>query len=266
MPRTRVDTRNNVGFQPRPSRAPLAMDQGAADTTTAAADKSEGALVTAAEASTTAKEPAAGPDDQTPEKPFEFLELPPELRNAIYALVVEDHPIVIPHNHRRRVKITSGLIRVNKMIHDEIRSYATLEAPVIRAQAIDFCFGHVITYLNRLGETQLKQLEHGSDMQRSTAQTIKIKLVFTTYCPKYHELDRWLDRFDVSAKRAATVRFEYEATEADGNNFELRTFRDNVNFTLDWRLKYSPERSRAEAVTIKSAFEAARKLRDTTQT
>ncbi|PIB02619.1 hypothetical protein CB0940_00196 [Cercospora beticola] len=219
-----------------------------------AAHKGESALDTAAEPLATEEDQTAGPGDKAPEKLFEFLELPPELRNAIYALVVEDHPIVIAQNHRRRVKITCGLIRVNKMIHDEIRSYATLEAPVIRAQVIDFCFGHVITYLNRLGETQLKQLEHGTDVQRSTTQTIKIKLVFTTSGPNCQELDRWLNRFDVSAKRAANVRFEYEATEFKGDFLEINASRTDVDFCLDWRFMYSPTRSREKAMKIESAF------------
>lgn len=231
------------------------MDQGAAHKTKVAADKSDGALDTAAEASTTGEEQAAEPDEQTSEKHFEFLELPPELRNAIYAAILEDAPVTIPRNHRRRLKMPSALIGANKMIHDEFRSYATLEAPVIRADVFNLDFGHVITYLNRLGETQLKQLEHASSSQRSTEQTIKIVLtmkVIETYLIPYAQVDRWLNRFDDTLKRAAGMRFEYEAV-GDATQY--------TNIFSRELLRVSPlrqQRSGEEAVKIASAFSELR--------
>lgn len=188
------------------------MDQGAADKSSIAADKSEGALDTSGEVSTTGEDKVAEPDDQASEKHFEFLELPPELRNAIYAAILEDCSVTIPRSPGRPLQISSALIGVNKMIQDEFRSYATLEAPVIRANVSNLNFGHVITYLNRLEETQLKRLEHASSTKKSAAQTIKIELTMTIrdrLLIPYPQADRWLNRFDISTKRAAEVHFEY---------------------------------------------------------
>ncbi|PPJ56317.1 hypothetical protein CBER1_00622 [Cercospora berteroae] len=240
------------------------MDQGAtdkrsiaADESEVTADKSEGALDTAAEASTTSEEKAAEPDDQTSEKHFEFLELPPELRNAVYAAVLEDCSVTIPRSPGRPLKISSALIGVNKMIHNEFRSYATLETPVIRAEAPNLSFSTVITYLNRLEETQLKQLDQASNSKKSGFQTIKIQLTLTVADPRiapFSQVNRWLNRFDVSTKRAAEIRFDYEAV------LDAKLLVWTLSEALLDDAAYRELRSAEEAVKIATALQEAWRL------
>ena len=125
---------------------------------------------------------------KTQEKKFPFFDLPAELRINIYEKALEDDGVRLltkpkSFHRKKQRKIWQNSLRVprsvatflllNKQIHDEFMHIAATAAPIRTKpvsltqenfssltfrRVLDFNFSYLITFLSRLGETDLKKL------------------------------------------------------------------------------------------------------------
>lgn len=176
---------------------------------------------------------------------FPFMQLPPELRNNIYEKALENHPVL--HLSRSRTKKTlasgSSLIRASKAIRQEFLQMVVVGAPIVETTVLNYDFAHVIAFMNRMSDAELKRLEgeasttqteYADDMelehperQTETTQTdltaprvFRIRLSFkfgdcsdndlTWYKQKARAgIVRWVKRFDRPNKKGHKVHVEY---------------------------------------------------------
>lgn len=158
-------------------------------------------------------------------KHFRFLELPGELRTNIYDLVLADSSVTLRRSARRRKKptkrndedspnwqdnivVASPLTQVNKQICAEFFHAAAISAD-IRTTVVDFEFGHIITFLNRLTEGLLDKMKAGEE-DKAPKRNFTITL---QHLDKHVEDDktlrRWLNRMEVPEKKGTNIDFRY---------------------------------------------------------
>ena len=87
-----------------------------------------------------------------------LLKLPAELRNNVYEKIAEDTIGHLKSGKKGILGCSTAFSRVNSQVHKEFLSIFALHVPKIVATVKDFDFGHVITFLNRLSEDELKTL------------------------------------------------------------------------------------------------------------
>lgn len=144
---------------------------------------------------------------EDPTKPSLLLDLPPELRNAVYEAVVASTSTHLSRSTtKRNLASTSALPRVNKQIRDEFLSTMWLFAD-IHTSAVAFSFRHIVAFLNRLSEREIKELP---TVNRPAQRKITIELIsdFWEHGDRYF-LDRWLNRVGDGTRRGTDVRYEY---------------------------------------------------------
>ncbi|KAF2217431.1 hypothetical protein CERZMDRAFT_31565 [Cercospora zeae-maydis SCOH1-5] len=150
---------------------------------------------------------------------FPFLSLPLELRDEIYKhIIISDHGAT---SLRKQNLVTkTGLIGVNNQICQEFLDAVLFHAPVIETTVRNHNFAHVVTFLNRLSESQFrrisskpatssKSLDHHAKSAKASRR-IRITLAYSpTKGSTKAQLNRWLDRFDDPNRRGKEIRFEY---------------------------------------------------------
>lgn len=162
---------------------------------------------------------------------FRLLDLAAELRNNIYEKLLEDTAIEIrssPAVSRKQLKRRqkeqtpikwqellrlppqlSSLALLNKQVHDEVL-YIALTAVPLHTTVSNANFSHVVTFLNKLGDTELDRLA-----SREKSQELHIWLdVSTGTLPGRGLMARWLHRMDVSTKKGTNIDYIYHANIA----------------------------------------------------
>lgn len=150
---------------------------------------------------------------------FRFLDLSAELRNSIYDKIIEDTYFVLPRNNNNRpLGLSSAFARVSKSIRSEFLPLALEIAPIINTEVRNWDFGHVVNFLNRIGDDEMERL-----LQE---QRVVIDLWFSGENADPSGLVRWLRRFD-NERRDDGVEFEYVCTNSKSSrqNWDLAGFR-----------------------------------------
>jgi hypothetical protein len=150
---------------------------------------------------------------------FRFLDLSAELRNNIYDKIIEESALVLRRsNVTRNLASTSAFVRVSKSIRSEFLPLALQTTPVIKTVVRDWDFGHVVWFMNSLGDHELERF--------ILEQRMVIDLCFSGENADPSGLMRWIDRLD-DDRRGDGVAFEYVCTglEFSRQNWALAGFR-----------------------------------------
>lgn len=150
---------------------------------------------------------------------FRLLDLSAELRNNVYDKIIQDTSFVLPrNNHNRPLSLSSAFARASKGIRSEFLPLALQTTPVIKTEVRNWDFGHVVGFLNRIGDDEMERLVR--------EQRIVVDLWFSGENADPSGLVRWLGRFD-DGKPGDGVEFEYVCTrpESSRQNWDLASFR-----------------------------------------
>lgn len=146
---------------------------------------------------------------------FRLLDLAPELRNNIYACVLQSDPqAYLTTSNGVDLFSKSALSRVNRQVREEFNSLLQTASPELVAEVKNFNFGHVITFLNRMDKRDLDTLPNTHRL--SSGRRMIINLIITINPNKLDcgKLRRWLKRLQRPEKKGSTLLFEYKATVA----------------------------------------------------
>ncbi|KAK5123167.1 hypothetical protein LTR85_003365 [Meristemomyces frigidus] len=147
-----------------------------------------------------------------------LLDLPAELRNLVYEMVLQDHKVKLSRTKPKQGLTTgSALQRVSKQVRNEFMAVVWL-LPNIHTPVEDFSFAHIVTFLNRLSEIQMSALPTISAPSR---RNIIVKLRFSMVGLEGMRermrirlpepmLERWLKRTEHPTKRGTKVNLRYE--------------------------------------------------------
>ena len=107
---------------------------------------------------------------------FRFLELPPESRNRIYTMVIDDGPPpeLSRDKHQQNLASRSAMVLVNKQVQAEFLSLVNGDSRVVETTVINFDFSHIVRYLNRLSDAELQRFRmttNGIDDATNDAET-----------------------------------------------------------------------------------------------
>lgn len=110
------------------------------------------------------------------------------------------------------VLIAAPIAQINKQLRMEFLYFASRCGPLLRASILNFNFGHIITFLNKLSSGhlgQFKSSEHLSLPPRRLMFELHFKSV--GFYSGGADLQRWLKRVEHPEKKGAQIRFEYKA-------------------------------------------------------
>ncbi|KAK4553223.1 hypothetical protein LTR86_009753 [Recurvomyces mirabilis] len=136
-----------------------------------------------------------------------LLDLPPELRNTIYELVIADSKTTLAtYSGRQYLASSTSLPRVNKQIREEFLGATMLQADIHTiSQGLDF--QHIVTYLDKLSEMELKTLSR-KDLPSHLKFIIHLYPGTNTWT-RITLPRRWLRRAGNKTKKGTEVVFEY---------------------------------------------------------
>ncbi|KAK5123166.1 hypothetical protein LTR85_003364 [Meristemomyces frigidus] len=139
-----------------------------------------------------------------------LLDLPAELRNAIYMMLLEGTKVRLSRvRSMKPLASESALPRVNKQVRNEFLSIALLSAD-IHTTSLDFDFRHIVSFLNRLSEAELQALSSTSTNIPSE-RTITVDLAISEDCPEEPDyFQRWLNRAGHPTKKGTNIDFQYK--------------------------------------------------------
>ncbi|KAK3624749.1 hypothetical protein LTR56_020802 [Elasticomyces elasticus] len=145
---------------------------------------------------------------EDPSKLSLLLDLPAELRNAVYEMVLActGGALLSRSATHRALASSSAMPRVNKQIRDEFLATTMLLAE-IHTTSVDFSFRHIVAFLNRLSDEEIRALP---TTKLPTQRKIIIHLhpnIDSMEQPQY--LKRWLNRVQHPTKKATDVVYEY---------------------------------------------------------
>lgn len=140
-------------------------------------------------------------------QPSLLLDLPAELRNTIYTMVLEDTEVLLSRNTTKKaLAVGCALPRVNKQVRDEFMAVALLSAD-IRTTAMDFDFRHIVTFLNRLSDAELKALP---SVTVPSQRRITVDLIISDRCPvRPPYFQRWINRAGHPTKKGTNINLQY---------------------------------------------------------
>ena len=106
-----------------------------------------------------------------------FLRPPAELRNEIYLHVCssEGEKAYLTTRNRAKLSYRSTLLRVNHQICGEFSAVLHKHVPTIVVRVTDFDFGHVITFLNRCEDFELKTLQNTMTSNSSGKLVVELR-------------------------------------------------------------------------------------------
>ncbi|KAK1821634.1 hypothetical protein LTR12_003861 [Friedmanniomyces endolithicus] len=151
-----------------------------------------------------------------------LLDIPPELRNLIYeAVLASTGGAQLSANfHRKDLCFASALPRTNKQVRWEF-STAALSIADIHTIAPHFSFRHIVAFLNRLQDVDLRTLP---TLKLPAQRRVVIELIpIGPLAPLF--LDRWARRAAHPTKKGTEVNFEYRLPEGyveDGAQWQRR--------------------------------------------
>jgi len=136
-----------------------------------------------------------------------FLELPAELRNAVYEYVAIDACGALHRRTRGKLASRTALCRVSKQVRDEYHAVLYMTTPYIEAHVKDFDFGHIVTFLNKLSDRELNALPTSTI---PTHRKLRVHIRITQACPHNPEgLQKWLLRRQHPTKKGTRIEVEY---------------------------------------------------------
>jgi hypothetical protein len=150
---------------------------------------------------------------------FRLLDLSAELRNNVYDKIIEETDFILPRNNPNRpLGLSSAFARVSKGIRSEFLPLALRTAPIIRTEVRNWDFGHIVNFMNRIGDEEMERLIR--------EQRVVVDLWFSGENADPSGLVRWLRRFD-DERRGDGVAFEYMCTNSNSSrqNWDLAGFR-----------------------------------------
>ena len=149
-----------------------------------------------------------------------LLDLPAELRNAVYEFMIGSHDnpgVKLSRHAKHRSRLgypIASIIRVNKQVYHEFTSLA-FHAADIYTQAYDYDFRHIVTFLNRLStEEDIPALTRRG---RTITDELLVDSNFVESEPEF--LWRWVNRASHPTKKGTQVSFQYihkARIDADG--------------------------------------------------
>jgi hypothetical protein len=148
-----------------------------------------------------------------------LLDLTAELRHTVYDKIIEETYLILPRsNANRPLGLSSAFTRVSKVIRSEFLPLALKATPVIRTEVRNWDFGHIVGFMNRIGEDEMEKLIQ--------EQRVVVDMWFTGENADPSGLMRWLDRFD-NEKRGDGVTFDYTCTNTKSSrqNWGIASFR-----------------------------------------
>ncbi|KAK3070433.1 hypothetical protein LTR53_010475 [Teratosphaeriaceae sp. CCFEE 6253] len=142
-----------------------------------------------------------------------LLDLPAELRNIVYGLIIRSGPPIKLHDTNRHpnLGIPFLLSRVNRQLHHEF-SAAVFVLGDISTKVYGYDFRHIVAFLNRLSaQTDIPALPSIHSTRAGRKITIELtpehEAGTTLHEPKY--LERWINRAAHPTKKGTSVRFVY---------------------------------------------------------
>ena len=178
---------------------------------------------------------------------FPFMDLPPELRNLVYAEAASDQAAYLG---KGTLTDGSALFRVSSQVHDEYLPILALHAKAIQTDVLDFDFRHIVTCVNRLAAAELNGLPSTAGPRANTEpRSIEITLRFanSVFWPDDYLLRRWLNRAGSTTKKGTMLDFQYtlvlstekRAVWGDGTTWAywqwLRLLDNFVEGSTNWR-------------------------------
>lgn len=156
---------------------------------------------------------------QAMQKPMEsgrslLLDLPAELRNSIYTIILEDHPTKLA-TPTLTLASTSAMPRVDKQTRKEFLSVIQQESASVTVNASDFDFQHAITMFNRLSNKSNMTLRHSAPMMPSCKE-IRVELSFSDdvhLTLRADSLCRWMTRLEHSDIHGNKISISYKVHE-----------------------------------------------------
>jgi hypothetical protein len=143
--------------------------------------------------------------ENTRNKRFPFLSLPPELRNIVYGYVAEGCTATIA-KHGTMIELGNPM-PLSPQIDYEYRSVVALYAKTIKTDVYDFDFRHIVTFINHLSAAEL------SVMPDITGSNSKSSIVSLNFRPTNFEDDylmrRWLNRTKHATKKGTKLDITY---------------------------------------------------------
>ncbi|KAK4506557.1 hypothetical protein PRZ48_000289 [Zasmidium cellare] len=142
-------------------------------------------------------------------KSFPFLNLPSELRNEIYEILVENTPLRLTRRRSDRIIVNpSPLLLVSKQVFKE---YSTLDysAATLETRVIDYDFTHVSEYLDSLSESEIADLI-SKDSTQPAKRRFRIELVAGQPHDDWKTIIDWLNRMAHPDKAGGKIDFEYD--------------------------------------------------------
>ncbi|KAK0274471.1 hypothetical protein LTR35_011625 [Friedmanniomyces endolithicus] len=162
---------------------------------------------------TTTPDPTAANREVRPIRRSFLLDITPELRNLIYeAVLASTGGAQLSANfHRKDLCFASTLPRTNKQVRWEF-STAALSIADIHTIAPHFSFRHIVAFLNRLQDVDLRALP---TLKLPAQRRVVIELIpIGPLVPLF--LDRWVRRAAHPTKKGTEVNFEYRLPEGEG--------------------------------------------------
>lgn len=152
-----------------------------------------------------------------------FLQLPVEIRQEIFRYITIERPAALRPRGRGNLETTErSLLSVSKQVRHEYR-WSVHHFASIRAHVKNFDFGHVVKFLNKLSEHEVKELPTlNTGANNAKSRKLLVVLEITPDCPENPEsLQRWLLRCDHPTKKGTQLNTLYYAQgdvgKRDGN-------------------------------------------------
>ncbi|KAI7256752.1 hypothetical protein KC343_g4236 [Hortaea werneckii] len=143
---------------------------------------------------------------QDPTRISLLLDLPLELRDIIYLMLLRERSPLRLSTWRKQLQTTSPLVHVNKQVRSEYLNTASLYGN-ITTSVRDFNFRHIISFLNRVPEPKIPSF---SADHAPKSRTITM---YFFYGAKWNEglppLRRWYNRLNHPSKRGVNTGLQY---------------------------------------------------------
>lgn len=156
---------------------------------------------------------------------------------------VPDEPF---HNQLESLKLSNVRTAVrpsklSQLSHERVEFSSVLmtHVPTIQTTVRNYNFGHIITYINRLSENELKKITADSSSTDSglAKRTVDLNLVFEwpLSSGNHQHLQLWVNRMDHPTKKGTNVDFQYEVNVHDPRRVHPRVRKAGPKGMVEFR-------------------------------